>query len=301
MIPGLIGFDESVSAELTEPADLDRFRGTGNVDILLVASANALADGAGNIALRFETLTSATLTVTYVFEPDTDLLCPAESLPKLKYLGESPVEQGSEREFRLEDDTDGFDGFLVKQNRPFDFSFTEGTEDQYGVKTISVGPQRVKGDLAPTRVYACSGQCDLTEVYKDSFELGDDVLVPGQEVNLAVIDDDDDMRFDFFYTSQDLAELTDSGDPQDIPDERKVFVRGPVVNFVEFIPFEIPRPGNWNFYAADSVGVVKICIDEVDEGEETDDLQSAAHRYDSYSDFINDVRQGFQLFLPVIQ
>ncbi len=306
-IAGLIGFDESVSATLTEPSDLERFRGTGDIDILLVASANALADGAGNIALRFETLTSATLAVTYIFEADTDLVCPAESLPDLKYMGESPVEPGSEREFRLEGDTDGYDGFLVKQIRPFGFSFQEGTVDQFGVRTIDVGPQRVKGELRATRVYACAGLCDLTSVYEDSIEIGEDELVPGQEVNIAIIDDDIDDRFDFFYKSEDLAALGENANPENLPSSQKIFVRGPEVGLVEFVTFNIPSAGMWNFYAADSVGVVKICIDEpvedgeLGEGEDVVDVRPMAYRFESYSDLVNDVRQGFQLFLPVIQ
>jgi hypothetical protein len=139
---------------------------------------------------------------------------------------------------------DGFDLFIVKRRDsgtlPFRFDLVEPTENASGERTIEIDqdPRSMQ-----QRVWACVGDCGFVAHLDGSVDLG--YLEPGITIGAVVIDDDDDHRINRW-------EVESNGARTEIPITEQLMV--------EYLTLDIPRPGQWSYYAADSVGIVHVCL-----------------------------------------
>lgn len=153
----------------------------------------------------------------------------SESLPTIAWLGQGPGTYTRSA---------NTDTFIIKR-LPFQFHLVEGTDNGQG--------QIVYEGKKNERVWSCKGNCQLPAIYHAEFEIGQ--YGPGWQIQLVVIDDDgpeqnNDQRKNWWAANDPL-------DPYLIVEEQQM---------VEYLTFDVPFEATWYFYAADSIGVAKICI-----------------------------------------
>ncbi len=164
--------------------------------------------------------------------------CPTDPLPDIVYLGGNGSRSGPQLTFEL---PEGYDVFIVKRVRPqpFHFAMEEGEVNEAGRTVYTTLPNRWE------RVWACSGDCAFTTaVAEEAIEVGQ--FTAGSQIHLVMIDDDHDDRVDW-WAANDPAEQTE------IVTEDGMTV---------YLDYTIPFDAFWYFSTMDSIGLVKICIDE---------------------------------------
>jgi hypothetical protein len=155
--------------------------------------------------------------------------------PLVQYLGQGG---GS---YRL---PDGFELFIVKRRAPgalpFTFELIKPDENDAGERVVVIDqdPRRMQ-----QRVWACAGDCGFVAHLDGSVDLG--YLEPGVTIGAVVIDDDDDHRINRW-------EAEANGAKTEYPITEQLMV--------EYLTLDIPLAGQWSYYAADSVGIVHVCL-----------------------------------------
>lgn len=166
--------------------------------------------------------------------------CPLDSdgqfeVPMIQYLG---FGSGT---FVL---PDGFEFFIVKRRAsgvlPFRFDIIQPSQNANGERVIVIeqDPRSMQ-----QRVWACAGDCNFVAHLDGSVDLG--YLEPSVTIGAVVIDDDDDHRINRWVAEADGAKTE-----YPIPEQL----------MVEYLTLDIPLAGQWSFYAADSVGIVHVCL-----------------------------------------
>lgn len=171
--------------------------------------------------------------------------CPVDErgvteLPRVEYLGEGNA-NATVKTFVLPPD---YELFLVKRRVRGAVTFFEFQQERGEVDGDGQTVYRSPGGLRhPERVWACAGDCQFVPHVDGLEPIG--LLEPGITVGAVVIDDDNDNRLNFWVANGDV-----NNPIQTITDQV----------MTEYITLEIPFAAEWGFYAADSIGIVDICL-----------------------------------------
>ena len=130
---------------------------------------------------------------------------------------------------------DGFETFLVKRVGPFRFDVEPGTINEDG--------QYVYTTRSRERVWACSGECNVTQAFDGSIEIGQ--VAAGSTIHAVMIDDDIDDRVAWWAADE--------------PRTQTAFVQDE--GMTVYLDYTAPFDAFWYLTSEDSVGVVKICIE----------------------------------------
>jgi hypothetical protein len=163
-------------------------------------------------------------------------VCPIDEggllvLPIVQYLGE-----GAGR-YTL---PEGFSNFIVKRFHPFRFEALTGEDNGAGQRVYR--STRTRADSLE-RVWACKDNCSFASHLHELVEFGH--LPAGVTLSALVIDDDQDERRNSWIMNGDISQ------PYLIVENQMM---------VEYLVLDVPTEANWGFYAADSVGLVDICV-----------------------------------------
>ena len=167
--------------------------------------------------------------------------CPADPLPEVIYLGGNNSSSDPQITFEL---PDGFDVFIVKRVRPQPFHFTieEGSVNAAGRTVYTTLENRWE------RIWACAGDCTFTPAVAEE-EVAIGQLAAGSQIHLVMIDDDHDDRLDWWAADDPLNQVQIVND------------NGMTV----YLDYTVPFDAFWYFTTMDSIGLVKVCIDEPEE------------------------------------
>ncbi|MEZ4706827.1 MAG: choice-of-anchor E domain-containing protein [Caldilineaceae bacterium] len=169
----------------------------------------------------------------YYGDPISGDYCPANVLPDVIYMGES---SGAPAEtFVL---PDGYETFIVKRRKPFHFINPVLETNALGQQVYNARSGHIE------RVWACSGDCTFHQTLKEELALG--FQKAGAHIELLIIDDDVDNRWDWWAANDPLV-------PYQLVD---------IQAMVEVAKFDVPFDADWFFYTEDSIGIVSICIVE---------------------------------------
>lgn len=178
---------------------------------------------------------------------------------------------------------DEYDVFIVKRRistgRHFHFETVLGEVNAGGERVLDLPVDINPRQDIQQRVWACTGDCDFVAHVDGPVELG--YLEPGITIGAVVIDDDNDKRVNRW-----VGEV--NGVTTEYPIEEQVMV--------QHLIFEIPMAANWSYYAADSVGIVHVCIMPPGLGWSPDVVGPSGARRAGNADS----QPNRQLFLPTI-
>ncbi|MEZ4662182.1 MAG: choice-of-anchor E domain-containing protein [Caldilineaceae bacterium] len=204
----------------------------------------------------------------YYGDPGSGDFCAVNVLPDVIYLGESSGAPAAT--FVL---PAGYDSFIVKRRKPFLFINPTPETNALGQQIYNARTGHIE------RVWACSGNCTFHETLQAELSLG--FQKTGTHLELLIIDDDNDNRWDWWAANDPL-----------VP-----YQRIDIQSMVEITKFDVPFDADWYFYTQDSIGIVSICI--IEPPALAADIHTAAPALETPQDAIHGIF-GTQTFLPIV-